>query len=189
MYYLYKITNLINNKVYIGVTGNPKRRKYEHFRKKSGTFSLVRLAVKKHGLDNFKFEILIKGERKYIEELEVRAIDLYESKIHGYNIQSGGCPERGSSVEYRSDDKPVCAFGFWFPNSRTAIKTLGMNKKTFYRRRVEGTLHLEIRPLKATIRPKRFSKEDFDKRSASQKIAKSGEKNPMFGKRKPSNKL
>jgi len=166
---LYKITNNINGKVYVGITGDPKRRKYEHFRKKSGSFSLVRLAVDKYGQENFKFEVLVEGERDYIVDLEPKAISLYRAMDYGYNLQSGGCPERGSTVEYRSDDTPVCAGGFWFPNNRTAIKALGWNKKTFYARRKSGTLQLEVKPIKAVVRPKRGSEEDLTNRSNSMK--------------------
>lgn len=168
-YFLYKITNNVNRKVYIGITGDPKRRKYEHLRKKSGSFSLVRLAVDKYGADKFTFEVLVEGSKQYITELEPKAISLYESKIYGYNLQSGGFPDRGSKVDYRSNDKPVLAMGFWFPNNRTAIAALGINKKTFYKRRREGTLHLEVRSLKAKIRPKRGSPEDLLNRSQSMK--------------------
>lgn len=169
-YYLYKITNKVNDKVYIGITNDPRRREYEHLRKKSGTFSLVRLAVAKYGKSNFKFEVLVVGSREYVVSLEPKAILLYESMIHGYNIQSGGSPDRGSKVEYRSDDRPVCAMGFWFPNNRTAIRSLGINKKTFYKWQKEGTLHLEARQLKAKVRPKRGSPEDIQNRSLSMKL-------------------
>lgn len=169
-YFLYKITNIVNGKVYIGITGDPKRRRYEHLRKKSGSFSLVRLAVNKYGTDKFTFEVLVEGSRDYIVDLEPKAILLYESRTHGYNLHSGGSPDRGSKVEYRSDDKPICAMGFWFPNNRTAITALGINSKTFYKWRKEGTLHLEARQLKAKVRPKRGSLEDIQNRSESMKL-------------------
>ncbi len=184
-YYLYKITNTTNNKAYIGVTGDPKRRKYEHLRKKSGTFSILRLAVAKYGAEAFTFEVLVCGSREYIVDLEPKAILLYGTMTHGYNLQSGGCPERGSTVKTRSDDVPVCAFGFWFPNNRTAIKALAINAKTFYKRRAAGTLHLEVKPLKAIIRNKRGSAEDSLKRSNSMQGKNSGQSNGMFGKPSP----
>ena len=185
MYYLYKVTNILNGKIYIGITGNPKRRQYEHFNKKSGTFSIVRLAVSKHGKDNFTFDVIAIGSKTYISELETKAIVLYKSTAHGYNIQTGGCPEKGSTVKHRSDDVPVLAGGFWFPNNRTAIAALGINPKTFYKRRAEGTLHLEVKPLKAVKRNKRGSPEDLQRRSESMKGKNAGESNGMFGKPSP----
>lgn len=185
-YFLYKITNTVNDKVYIGITGDPKRRKYEHLRKKSGSFSLVRLAVNKYGADNFTFEVLVEGHKQYITDLEPKAILLYESRLHGYNLQSGGSPDRGSKVKHRSDDKPVCAMGFWFPNNRVAIEALGINRKTFYKWRKEGTLHLEARQLKAVERPERGSKEDTANRSVSMQGKNSGADNGMFGRKNTS---
>lgn len=185
-YYLYKITNTVNSKVYIGITGDPKRRKYEHLRKKSGTFSLVRLAVNKYGIDAFTFEVLVVGSKEYIVDLEPKAISLYGTMSHGYNLQSGGCPERGSTVTKRSDDIPVCVAGFWFPNVRTAVKALNINRKTYYSRKAEGILHLEAKPLKAVVRPKRGSMIDINKRSISMLGKNAGASNGMYGKRNTS---
>lgn len=166
-HYLYKITNQINGKSYIGITNNPKRRKYEHFQKKSGNFSIVRLAVQKYGPENFSFKVLVVGDRNYISELEVKAISLFNCREDGYNILTGGSPEKGSTVAFRVDDSPVLAGGFWFPNARTAIKSLNINHKTFYRRKSLGTLHLEFRPVNTKLRPQRGSLEDLKNRSES----------------------
>ena len=188
MYNLYKITNKINGKLYFGITGNPSRRAYEHFYKKSGTFSIVRLAVAKHGVENFKFEVVVVGSQEYISELEKKAILHYKTTEYGYNIRAGGCPEKGSTVKHRSDDVPVLAFGFWFPNNRTAITTLGINPKTFYSQRREGTLHLEGKPLKTKKRNKRGSPEDLLQRSLSMQGKNAGEANGMYGKPSPRRK-
>ena len=59
-YYLYKITNTLNSKVYVGITKNPVKRKAQHFknRKSHKTISLIKQAIDKYGEDNFSFEIL-----------------------------------------------------------------------------------------------------------------------------------
>jgi len=57
---IYKITNIINGKFYIGSTINFSRRKAEHFcrfRKNKGN-SIIKNALIKYGVENFKFEIL-----------------------------------------------------------------------------------------------------------------------------------
>ena len=69
--YIYKITNLINNKIYIGQTINIEERWRHHreipYRKnsKEKNRQLYR-AIKKYGLDNFKFEVIDE-----IEDLEI----------------------------------------------------------------------------------------------------------------------
>lgn len=186
--YLYKITNKVNGKVYIGITRDPDSRRKQHLVwKRQSSNSILKLAVEKYGKDAFEFEILVAGDLSYIKDLEIKAILAYDSLAgvgHGYNIHSGGGHNNGGEqIKYRSDDKPVCAFGFWFPNARTAIKSLGINKKTLYARRAEGILHLEARPLKATERPERGSEEDIANRPDSMKGKNSGELNGMFGRR------
>lgn len=171
-HFLYCITNNVNGKKYIGITNNPKRRRNQHLIWSSQSSSpILRCAVEKYGNENFSFEVLVEGTKAYIDELEVATIALYKTTTpSGYNLQSGGSPDRGSKVEYRSDDKPVCAMGFWFPNNRIAIEALGINKKTFYKWRKEGTLHLEAKQLKAKARPRRGSPEDIQNRSLSMKL-------------------
>lgn len=54
MYYLYKITNLLNNKNYIGVTSrNPEERFAEHKRPSSKSF--ISKAIQSNGAENFFF--------------------------------------------------------------------------------------------------------------------------------------
>ena len=107
-YVIYKITNLINNKIYIGQTTNVKERFRHHkqapFRKGSRDYNkpLYR-AIRKYGLDNFSFEIIDKSA-KSIDELndkEINYIKLFDSIIdsgHGYNLESGG--NNGLKSEY-----------------------------------------------------------------------------------------
>ena len=55
--YVYKITNKLNNKIYIGQSVNIERRWKEHIcdnRKNS----LIHLAIQKYGKDNFDFEVI-----------------------------------------------------------------------------------------------------------------------------------
>jgi group I intron endonuclease len=144
-FYLYKITNKVNNKVYIGVTKNPKLRHRQHMTKLS-VKNLVAKAVKKYGKENFEFEVLCIGTKEYICSLEQKAIEVYNSNAvtgHGYNIASGGyggsLPRRGK-VSSRKDDKSVYVSGFWFPNKRTALLTLNWTNSKFRYRRDMGFL-------------------------------------------------
>lgn len=91
---VYKATNKVNGKVYVGKTNNLARRKVEHLCKSrcKGSAHFHR-ALNKYGLDNFVFEILEEhesGESAY--EAETRFIAAFQSsnKRVGYNMTPGG---------------------------------------------------------------------------------------------------
>lgn len=88
---IYKITNLINNKIYIGQSIHPDKRWTEHKqRAKNHTDNYpIHLAILKYGEENFSFEVLCITE-DYDEE-EKRLIQYYNSLTpNGYNVSSGG---------------------------------------------------------------------------------------------------
>ena len=91
---VYKITNSVNNKVYIGIsTRGLKRRQHEHvyrFNKGERDHKLY-LAMKKYGIDKFKFEVVCCALKKeYLPELEVAIIARHNSFDRGYNMTAGG---------------------------------------------------------------------------------------------------
>jgi len=95
MGYIYKITNKLTNKCYIGETkkSNPELRWNEHKSKIEKGIGCPALqdAVKKYGIEKFKFEILIicfdedryKFEKEYIKKYNSIA-------PNGYNLTTGG---------------------------------------------------------------------------------------------------
>lgn len=95
MGYIYKITNSITKKCYIGETKktNPELRWNEHKSKIEKGIGCPALqdAVRKYGIDNFKFDILIIcfDEDRYYYEKEY--IKKYNSMSpNGYNLTPGG---------------------------------------------------------------------------------------------------
>ena len=88
---LYKITNLINNKVYIGQTVHPEKRWWEHCNKaKTGYDNYpIHLAINKYGKENFCFEIL-----EWSDDYDNRERELIEQfnslSPNGYNLIAGG---------------------------------------------------------------------------------------------------
>ena len=82
---IYKITNTVNSKAYVGYTGNADNRWSEH---KNGYGSkVVYAAIQKYGVDNFTFEILaedtVDNEDMYIQEHDTMS-------PNGYNLVAGG---------------------------------------------------------------------------------------------------
>ncbi len=95
MGYIYKITNTITKKCYIGETkkANPLLRWNEHKSKieKGIGCPALQNSVKKHGIENFKFEVLILcfDEDRYKYEMEY--IKKYNTIVpNGYNLTPGG---------------------------------------------------------------------------------------------------
>ena len=89
---IYKITNKINGKVYIGQTVQTlKLRVKSHFNGSSKCLALVR-AIRKYGRENFTVTQIDKGKnRKDLNEKEMFWIKKYESMgAKGYNLTQGG---------------------------------------------------------------------------------------------------
>ena len=87
---IYKITNLINNKIYIGQSKHPFKRFQEHCNRSENYTSLINYAINKYGKDNFSLEIIENNIEDYNEK-EKYWIQYYNCMApKGYNIQEGG---------------------------------------------------------------------------------------------------
>lgn len=93
---IYKITNKINNKIYIGQSSQPKERFLQHCRNYKESRSLINKAIQKWGVENFDFEII--GWFEDYNEKEKYYIAYYGSiSPNGYNLTTGGdAPPVGS---------------------------------------------------------------------------------------------
>lgn len=97
IYSLYLITNLSNNKTYVGWTSrDPHLRFIEHqktHKPKYQSRSAISYAIEKYGHDNFLFEVLTKTtDQQYSKSLESFYVAWYGSLIDvwGYNKDFGG---------------------------------------------------------------------------------------------------
>ena len=85
---IYKITNLVNNKCYIGQSVHIERRWIEHTQPSAD--SIIAKAIRKYGKDNFKFEVLEEvdlADIEVLDDLEEMYIALNDSVVpNGYNI-------------------------------------------------------------------------------------------------------
>lgn len=143
IYSIYRITNLINNKIYIGFTSKePEKRYDQHFRdakRNSKNVLLVQKAISKYGLENFNFEVIYQShDMSHCLEMESFFIKTYSSNVnlHGYNVHPGGTAnsyrvkqseetKRKASIRNRGEGNP-------FYNKKHSPETrLKMSKKHY----------------------------------------------------------
>jgi predicted GIY-YIG superfamily endonuclease len=131
---IYKITNTVNGKVYIGQSWNIQQRIYDHRSKPRVHNEHLEYAIKKYGLHSFTFEILksmldtITQEELDIEEIE--AIKQYKSldRAYGYNIRAGG--SRGSNSTQTKQKMSIAQTGK--KHSVDTIKKLSISQTRRY---------------------------------------------------------
>ena len=92
---VYKITNKLNNKVYIGCSKNIEHRwvahKSESILQNHTQYNYaIHRAFRKYGINNFQFEIIEILEEDKIFEREQYWIKYYDSFHNGYNETIGG---------------------------------------------------------------------------------------------------
>jgi len=90
---IYCITNIINNKKYVGKTIRSLKTRQKSHEKLSSTTCLIDRAINKYGKHNFQWEILESNlnkdvlnerEKYWIDQLNTRNLEI------GYNISEGG---------------------------------------------------------------------------------------------------
>lgn len=94
-HFVYKVTNKVNGKIYIGITNDIKKRWREH--RYNATVNVRHskfyLAIRKHGIDNFNLEVIYCSLfRDDVEQKEIDFIREYKTTDinFGYNITDGG---------------------------------------------------------------------------------------------------
>ena len=99
-YEVYKISNDINDKLYIGITSSGIS---VRFKQHSKAESYIGNAIRKHGVEHFKIEVIDVAEtREEVMKKEIYWIDHYNSFKKGYNLTVGG---EGTSLNYKIEIK------------------------------------------------------------------------------------
>lgn len=163
MHYLYRITNTITQKVYIGQSKEPNRRWSFHKNqsKKECPTQYIHRAIKKYGECNFEFEVIATCKTKEdADETETILIYQYNSRQQefGYNLRPGG-HTRGEW--HQSDESKKKMSDNWF-RSQESLKKLSESKKgksisskgkkkSLEHRRALSEAHKGIKPSKETI--------------------------------------
>lgn len=101
---IYKITNIINNKCYIGQSVNLKSRIKSHksmIKHNNEDNNHLRKATIKYGHNNFKIEIIKYCNEQELDYWERYFINLFKSydEKYGYNIELGGSTHKHLSKE------------------------------------------------------------------------------------------
>lgn len=94
-YYIYKTTNIINNKIYIGKHSSANMELDSYF----GSGIYINKAIKKYGKSNFKREILYQFDNEedaYLMESKIVNEDFIK-RSDTYNVQCGGTGSKGQS--------------------------------------------------------------------------------------------
>lgn len=96
MGYIYKITNKLNSKIYIGQTAiDLKQRWRDHcrvsFNSNNRDYSFpIHAAIRKYGKENFSIELIEEIPNNLLDEREIFWINYFNSYIKGYNATTGG---------------------------------------------------------------------------------------------------
>lgn len=89
---IYKITNIENNKTYIGKTTRFIDRLRTHAKRGCGIERINGLlydAMFEEGLENFTWEVVLTCSKDELTEKEKEMIEFYKSNEYGYNIRKG----------------------------------------------------------------------------------------------------
>lgn len=132
MAFIYKITNQLNQKVYIGKTEylNPNRRWQQHKQealKERNSHRAIYRAIQKYGIDNFTFEVI--EETQNPNDREMYYIQFYNSYHNGYNETLGGdgasyleLPEQEICKYYLNNQNNLKKTANYFGHDQETIK-------------------------------------------------------------------
>lgn len=142
IYYIYKIENVQNGKIYIGLTDNLSRRRNRHFsdlKFNRHDNSFLQKEYNIYGKDNFSFEKIFEGECTYeeISKKEEEFIAFYDSYRNGYNQNKGGNfgPSNGGTHLTYSDIYTICSVLEFYPTKPGEIlaQMFGVTRTTINR--------------------------------------------------------
>ena len=108
MGYIYKITNNVNGKIYIGQTSKTVQERFNaHISKaKAHVNRYLYDAMNHYGIENFSAEEIEQCPKEMLDEREIYWISFYKSdnKENGYNMTSGG---GGGDTWYNNPHKDI----------------------------------------------------------------------------------
>jgi len=168
---IYKTTNLINGLIYIGQS-------IHNNCKYLGSGKTIKLAIKKHGKENFKKEILIYCKsQEELDYYEMFYINLFNSTNNsiGYNLAIGSTnPPNRKGIAFTEEHKKKISIKLSGKNNGAFGKPIGVNQKNAviqsnFKRKGENH----------PLYNKKHNQSSKDKTSASMTGKLSGGKHPL----------
>lgn len=141
MYNVYKISNTINNKVYIGVTSRTIEERFKEHKYRIEERNSIHLyqAMKKYGTDKFYIELIdTASSKEEMFEKEKFYIKQYDSYYNGYNLTFGG--EGG--IKLSLDEQKIINDYLNGKTSEEIAIELGVSGNTIRRRLKENNVEL-----------------------------------------------
>lgn len=199
LWFIYKITNIVNKKLYIGQTVDPKTRWSRHKSdarlNKKYNYHLYD-AIRKYGVENFIFEIV--ACCKTIEDadfIEIYCIKQFNStdREFGYNKHMGGQSRREVTEETKkkisesNKGRTSPMLGQHHSNeTKEILSAANKGNQNRLGSKVSDKTKQKLRDLNLG---RTVSEQTLDKMSQSMIGKNSGSRNGMFGKRSPLAKL
>ena len=187
---VYKTTNLVNDKFYVGVHGcmNP-----DVFDGYLGSGKVLLLAIKKYGKENFIRETLFEyetyeevflKEHRIVDKKFLEKDDVYNLRVGGFGC-SGHCEE--TKLQIRNSQKGEN--GYWYgkhfsEDHKRKISGAGRGKKNHnYGKHLLPETLKKLSEVSRGERSVWFGKHHTEETKKKMSDAKKGEKNYMYGKR------
>ena len=159
--YIYKTTNLINNRVYIG-----KKKSTSFISDYYGSGIALKEAIKKYGKSNFVIEILEWADTKEeLDDLEIKNISFFSSIYNLYNIAKGG--NGGDTVSHHPNKEAIYrkrseSLKNWHSSLTSEVKR-EYNKKISNSKKGKSNGHEGLKHSKETKEKIRVSNINLDK--------------------------
>lgn len=127
---IYKITNKVNNKCYIGQSVNIERRWHEHKTRanKEWTgnhehYSILSRAIRKYGIQNFEIELIEECPAQELDKKEIYYISYFNSQVpFGYNLSAGGSQKQRTKLT----DEQYESLIYELANTKTPYRELAL---------------------------------------------------------------
>lgn len=159
MGYIYKITNTLNDKVYIGQTIKTVEKRFTQHKNNSNKeyFSQIVLykAFNKYGIENFICEEIEEVPNDKLDEREKYWIEYYDSYFNGYNSTLGG---RATQL-YNWDTDDIIEKYMILKSARAVAKEIGCDHSTIDRILNENGVK-RFTPSQQQSKPLYFKKKD-----------------------------